>query len=126
MNDYMNLAVNTQLKAAPKVNRPTVQNVQSINAPAPKAEAKESDNADARKTQIDQKQLNEAAQSVADHLQSHQRTLQFSLDSETNQPVVRVIDKETQELIRQIPSEELVTISRRLEAATGVLLQDKA
>jgi flagellar protein FlaG len=39
--------------------------------------------------------------------------------------VVRVIDSETKELIRQIPSEELLAISRRLEAATGLLVDDK-
>ncbi|MFO1435240.1 MAG: flagellar protein FlaG [Gammaproteobacteria bacterium] len=68
----------------------------------------------------------EVAKQVVDRLQSSQRTLQFSVDEQTKSTVVKVIDSETNTVIRQIPSEELLSISKRLEAATGVLVNDKA
>ncbi len=64
--------------------------------------------------------------------QSIDRTLQFKVDKELGVTIVRVIDKETDELIRQFPPEELLNLSRRLKdlneqqvGNSGVLLQEK-
>jgi flagellar protein FlaG len=48
--------------------------------------------------------------------------LSFSVDSMTNQTVVRVVDSDTGELIRQIPSEAMLKISQNITALLGVLL----
>lgn len=65
---------------------------------------------------------------VRDFVQSQQRNLDFSFNSESNQPVVQVTDTETGELIRQIPSEEVLALSDRIRGlqsdvgeAVGVL-----
>ena len=52
--------------------------------------------------------------------------LNFSIDQESGKTVIRVVDSATQELIRQIPSEELMSISRALNRLAGLLLQEKA
>ena len=64
--------------------------------------------------------------------QNIDRSLQFSVDEELGVTIVRVIDKETDELIRQFPPEELINLSRRLKelneqhsSQSGVLLQEK-
>jgi len=64
--------------------------------------------------------------------QNIDRSLQFKVDDELGVTIVRVIDKETEELIRQFPPEELLNLSRRLKELneentgnTGVLLQEK-
>lgn len=64
--------------------------------------------------------------------QSIDRSLQFKVDDELGVTIVRVIDKETDELIRQFPPEELINLSKRLkelndegEASSGVLLKEK-
>jgi len=64
--------------------------------------------------------------------QSINRSLLFEVDEELGITVVRVVDKDTDELIRQFPPEELLNLSRRLKelieedfASTGVLLQEK-
>jgi flagellar protein FlaG len=75
---------------------------------------------------VNPEQVQEAAKQVAERLQSNQRTLQFSVDPETKSTVVKVIDSETNQVIRQIPSEEILSISKRLEAATGVLFSASA
>ncbi|MCE9943445.1 flagellar protein FlaG [Aeromonas rivipollensis] len=43
-------------------------------------------------------------------------TINFSLVPEFDQPVIKVIDAETKQVIRQIPSEEMLLISKRLQS----------
>jgi flagellar protein FlaG len=40
--------------------------------------------------------------------------------------VVKIIDKETDEVVRQIPPEEVLTLKQRLTEAAGAFIQDKA
>jgi flagellar protein FlaG len=54
------------------------------------------------------------------------RELQFSVDRESGETVVKVIDPETDEVVRQIPSEELMQLRKRLEQAAGVFFHDSA
>jgi flagellar protein FlaG len=54
------------------------------------------------------------------------RNLQFSLDNETGETIVKVVDSSTNEVIRQIPSKELVDLAKTLDEFTGMLLKQKA
>jgi flagellar protein FlaG len=128
MINQLQFSAASQVKTESKVNRPAVQGVNAVG-PARSvadrfAQVQDGGTAQGRAT-VSAEMVDRVAQDVADRLQTNQRQLQFSVDSETNSTVVRVIDSETKELIRQIPSEELLAISRRLEAATGLLVDDK-
>ncbi|MGE5468376.1 MAG: flagellar protein FlaG [Ignavibacteria bacterium] len=52
--------------------------------------------------------------------------LSFSIDGDTRQTVVRVIDSQTGDLIRQIPSQELIDIAKAMGRAQGLLLRQEA
>lgn len=52
--------------------------------------------------------------------------LDFSVDQSTGKAIVRITDRETGELIRQIPSEEMMEIARSLDRMQGLLLRQKA
>jgi flagellar protein FlaG len=52
--------------------------------------------------------------------------LEFSVDSDTGKTVVRVVDASTRELIRQIPSEEMLSITRNIDRVEGLLIKSKA
>ena len=52
--------------------------------------------------------------------------LNFSIDDSTGKTIVRVTDGETGELIRQIPSEEMLAIAQSLDKMQGLLLRQKA
>lgn len=56
-------------------------------------------------------------------VQNLHRNLQFSIDDESGETVIKVIDSETREVVRQIPAEEIIRLRRRLEEASGVLFQ---
>jgi len=54
------------------------------------------------------------------------RELQFSVDDKSGETVIKVIDRETEEVVRQIPSEEVVRMRQRLQETAGVIFQDSA
>lgn len=54
------------------------------------------------------------------------RELQFSVDKDSGETVIKVIDSKTDEVLRQIPSEDLMNLRKRLEEASGVIFQDSA
>lgn len=56
-------------------------------------------------------------------VQNLHRNLQFSVDDDSGETIIKVVDAETKELVRQIPSEEIVALRRRIKDAAGVLFQ---
>ncbi|CAB1370503.1 flagellar protein FlaG [Denitratisoma oestradiolicum] len=72
-------------------------------------------------------QLKRAVESMRELVQAKApNSLQFSIDDETGKTIVRVTDVQTGEMIRQIPSEELLDIARALDKMQGLLLKNKA
>jgi len=51
--------------------------------------------------------------------------LQFSIDKDTGIQVVKLTDKQTGEVIRQIPSEEMLEIAKSIDAITGSLVSEQ-
>ena len=58
--------------------------------------------------------LQVAVSQINDYVQNLQRNLQFTVDEESGKDVVTVIDSQSEEVIRQIPSEEALELARRL------------
>jgi flagellar protein FlaG len=52
--------------------------------------------------------------------------LNFSIDDSTGKTIVRITDGETGEMIRQIPSEEMMEIARSIDRMQGMLLRQEA
>jgi hypothetical protein len=49
--------------------------------------------------------------------------LDFSIHPDTHDIVIQVVDPETDEVVRQVPPEEMVELAARLDEARGSLLQ---
>lgn len=54
------------------------------------------------------------------------RSLDFSVNEDLGRTVVRVVDAETDTLVRQIPSEAMVALAVRMRALKGLLFDDRA
>lgn len=74
-------------------------------------------------------ELGEAVENINQFVNSQGRTLNFSVDEESGKPVVKVVDFETKEVIRQIPSEEVLTMAKAIKrlqedlgSATGLMI----
>ena len=70
--------------------------------------------------------VKKAAEKINEFIQSNSRNLQFSVDKHLNRIIVKVVDKETGEVIRQIPAEETLAIASSLDAPQGVIIRSKA
>jgi flagellar protein FlaG len=73
--------------------------------------------------------VKEAVNSGNTMLQSASSSLSFEIDSATKQVVVKIVDRNTGELVRQIPTVEILDFMRRmkeLEGNSGSLIQAKA
>ncbi|MFA9274493.1 MAG: flagellar protein FlaG [Candidatus Aquirickettsiella gammari] len=53
-------------------------------------------------------------------------SVNFNLDHDSGRVIVRIVDKETNALIRQIPSQEVVELAKALDNKSGMLLKDQA
>ena len=58
--------------------------------------------------------------------QSTSSSLQFSLDDASGRTVVKVVDTETEEVLRQFPSEEMLAISKSIDRMQGLLINREA
>ena len=67
-----------------------------------------------------------AAADIQRFVQSMGRNLSFSVDEVSGYHVVRVVNPSTGELVRQLPSEELLKIARDFERLNNVLVSQKA
>ena len=64
---------------------------------------------------------------ISKAIQTFSRNLEFSVDeAAVGKTVVKVVDRETGDMIRQIPSEEALAIAKALDQLQGLLIRQKA
>jgi flagellar protein FlaG len=94
----------------------------AATAPAPVGPSQQA----GAQSQYDPKQVLEAvAKQLQQFLQSSQRAVEFRVDADTGAQVITVRDANTGEIIRQMPSEEVLRVMRNLYDAQGSLLNTK-
>ena len=71
-------------------------------------------------------QLNAAVDATNAFVSTFNNSLEFTIDDDTGTTVVRIVDNETKELVRQIPSEEMLAIAKALDTIKGLLIHQKA
>ncbi len=67
-----------------------------------------------------------AVSDIQSFVQSVKRNLNFSIDDSSGQVVVKVIDGDSGEVVRQIPSEEVLKLAARLDDVRSVLFETRA
>ena len=86
-----------------------------VEASAPKPEPKPSS-----------EDLREAVKEIQKIVGNNTTNLQFSVDEKTGRTIVSVIDAETRQVVRQIPSEEVMRMARSLDRMQGLFVNGKA
>lgn len=71
-----------------------------------------------------EKEVKEAVDNIQKFVAQTTRDITFSID-ESAGFMVKVIDRTSQDVIRQIPSEEVVAIARALDKLQGLFVRDK-
>jgi uncharacterized FlaG/YvyC family protein len=87
------------------------------------------DNAELQKVEettpfVSEEEVRESVASLNQHMQNLNRNLQFSVDETSGETVVQVIDADTEELVRQIPAQEIIDVKNALDKYRGLLFQD--
>ena len=87
--------------------------------PAGKAASKED-------AQSELKEVKQAVSDINKAMQFMSRELEFSVDTDSERTVVKVIDQQTREVIRQMPTKEALEIGKALEKVQGLLIRQTA
>lgn len=69
--------------------------------------------------------LEEAVERLNGLKEFHDRGIRFSVDEETEKVVIKIVDSGTNEVIRQIPPEEVLNMIRHLNEFQGLLINKR-
>ena len=75
-----------------------------------------------RQVQVKPQVIHSATEDIKRMSQVLSKKLQFVVDHGSNQVIVKVIDRETDKVIKELPPEELQRLHRNLKEAVGLLL----
>jgi len=111
----------TKQQAAPKVSPAVVVSEMQQTATATSKSLEQQE--------LERQQRAEALQDkvteLNDYMQNFNRSLQFTVDDSSGDTVVKVIDSDTDEVVRQIPSQALLDARNAAEKYRGILLEVK-
>jgi len=71
---------------------------------------------------LEREQLEEMAQQLQDFMGGMNRSLQFKVDEDSGRDVIKVLDKNSGEVIKQYPSEEVLSLVSKLSESAGILI----
>lgn len=78
------------------------------------------------KEAVNPSSLKQATEKLNQAMKMMASNLQFTVDEETGINIVKVVDTDTKEVIRQFPSEEVLAIAKAFDQLQGLLVRDKA
>jgi flagellar protein FlaG len=109
-------------RVSERVSQPLVSSFEPSQDRPPDKDVKPAESVSSNKVSIEDvrgevEKLNQA-------VKNYNPKLNFDVDNETNQVVVKVVDGETDKIIRQIPPEEIVNLSQRMDELRGMLFDD--
>ena len=71
---------------------------------------------------LEREQLEKMAQQLQDFMGEMNRSLQFQVDEDSGRDVIKVLDKATGDVIKQYPSEEVLSLVSKLSETAGLLI----
>ncbi|REL34803.1 hypothetical protein DXX92_05210 [Thalassotalea euphylliae] len=82
--------------------------------------------------EVEEAELSEALETVSSFIEPQIRNVNFTQDDSSGQTVIKVVDAQSQELIKQFPSDEILELAERIKGLqdeiadkTGILIDDK-
>jgi flagellar protein FlaG len=72
------------------------------------------------------KQLDEAIQTANKFLATTTNSIEFSIDKDSGRTIVKLVDSQTQEVVRQFPSNEMLAIAKDMSRFQGLFISAKS
>jgi flagellar protein FlaG len=76
---------------------------------------------DVKPVVVDKADLETAVKKLNDLVAPALQTVEFSIDSQSERLVVKVVDTSTKQVLRQIPNEEVLAMSKTLDKLQGLI-----
>lgn len=75
----------------------------------------------------DMGQVSQAVKNINKLLQeaAPPQNVEFTVDEDSDRTIVKVVDQKTKEVLRQIPSEEVLQLAKALDLSKGLLIRQK-
>lgn len=88
--------------------------------------APENAKVDVKPVVVDKADLETAVKKLNDLVAPALQTVQFSLDAQSERMVVKVVDTASKQVLRQIPNEEVLAMSKTLDKLQGLMIRQTA
>jgi flagellar protein FlaG len=75
---------------------------------------------------VSMEEIQKAVDDVNQNLSGMHTELSFSVDKESGKMVLRIVDSETKEVIRQIPHEDALRLASRITTLLGLFVDENA
>lgn len=99
---------------------------QKIGAEAPAIQNPQTNKSQKTEEKDTVKSVQDATKRLQEFVSNANGNIQFSVDEGSGETVVKVIDRVSQEVLRQIPSKEALEIARALDRFQGLLVKQQA
>jgi len=127
ISNYVNLSSSVPLAGSgdpASVSKQSVPDSQVVSKVIATSEVKPSNIQ--QNAQQSQEVVAKAAKQIQDFVSSMGRNLNFSVDPTTGYHIVTVVNPSTGEVVRQLPTEELIKIAQSLGNVNNALVSQKA
>ncbi|EGM69297.1 flagellar protein FlaG [Shewanella sp. HN-41] len=112
--DVSSVPLKSSLRGVETENKPSIDPVQEV------------DKSSAAEKTVSQEKLEQVATGLSDMMSLMRKGLAFKVDDNSGVNVVSVIDIDSGDVIRQIPSEEALKLAEKLSEVTGFLMKTDA
>jgi flagellar protein FlaG len=123
-NDLSPVALDKLSSEVALPDRPEVTGLKKQNAASESAPLFPEDTEQER--ELRESDVEEVAKFLNDSAKLFDVSLKFRLEEDINRIVVSVVNKETEEVVRQIPPQEIIDLANRLSEMVGVLFNETA
>ncbi len=104
-------------------NLPVKNNPQIIKMPSPKEEPNKGDVKSSNK--IDQEELKKIIEEIRKKMDYLNKYLRIDIDNQLEIPVIKIVEKDTERVIRQIPPDYMLSIMKRIDEMLGIIISER-
>jgi len=102
-------------------NDPPQSQVAGVTETEIKSLAKEAENMKEKAVSMSSEEAYAVAAFLEEYMSILQTSIGFSVNESVNRIVITVTNKDTNEIIRQIPSEEMIELQQKMKELTGLI-----
>ncbi len=75
--------------------------------------------------QIDKEELKRIIEEIRKKMDYLNKYLRIDIDNELDIPVIKIVEKDTEKVIRQIPPDYMLSIMKRIDEMLGIIINER-